>query len=66
MFKLNVWDWDSGAKAEQYMKHIFVGNFINEISIARKKHFIRTIFSSISVLLGILLVWQVLYSLTSH
>ncbi len=32
----NVCDCDSGAKAEQYMKHIFVGNFINEISMPEK------------------------------
>lgn len=62
----NVWDSDSGAEAEQYMKHFFVDNFINEISMLEKKQFIRTLFSSISVLLGISLVQQVLYSLTSH
>lgn len=31
----NVWDSDSGAEAEQDMKHFFVGNFI-EISIPEK------------------------------
>ncbi len=31
----NVLDSDSGAESEQYMKHFFVGNFI-EISIPEK------------------------------